>query len=101
MVSYRPPCGMRVRDSYVSICTVYAVTRDLAGEVNTGSMIYSNINMFSHSQINGASRDRGATKNLMMSLPKYRSSADLLWFLRKGMGLIRTYCCFYRSIKEI
>ncbi len=36
-----------------------------------------------------------------MLLPlKYRSSADLLRFLRKGMGLTRTYYCFYRIIEE-
>ena len=38
----------------------------------------------------------------LMLLPlKRRSSADISRFLRRGMGLVRTYCCFYRrSIEE-
>jgi len=40
---------LRVRDIYFSICTVYATTRDLAGELNTGSLKCANIIMFFHS----------------------------------------------------
>jgi hypothetical protein len=36
-----------------------------------------------------------------MLLPlKYKSSTDLLRYLRRGMGLVRTYCCFSRGIGE-
>ena len=94
------PATPRVRDTYFNICIVYAATGDLAGEVNTGSLEFANNNMCSHSQINGPSRDRGVANKLMLLPLKYRSSADLLQLLRKGMGLIRANYCFYRSIEE-
>jgi hypothetical protein len=86
---------------YFNICTVYAATGDLAGEENTGSLKYVNNNMCSFLQTNGAARDREAAIKADAAIPlKCRSSADILRFLRRGMGLIRTYCCFYRSTEE-
>ena len=91
---------MRVRDNYFRICTVYASTGDFASEVYTGCLKYANNNMFSHSHIKGASGDRGMANKLMMLPLRYISSADLSRSFRKEMGLIRTYCCFYRGIEE-
>ena len=68
---------LRVRARYFIICTVYAVTGELAGEINTGSMKYANAHIFSSLQIYGASRDGGAVIKLMLLPLKSKSSADL------------------------
>ena len=80
---------LRVRNRYFRMCTVYAATGDLAGELNTGSLKYAHISMLSHSRIVGASGDRGAVNKLMPLPLTYISSADLLRFLRKVIGLIK------------